>query len=329
MNNQNEETSHVPAISIIVAIYNAENYLNRLVESLINQTIKDIEILLINDGSTDNSGKLCDDYAAKDSRIKVFHRTNHGIAATRQFGLDHVTGTYVIHADSDDWLDLDMLEKMYEIAEKEKADMVICDYQMEYRDKTKYVPQRLFAHDSSKIVDEFYNVTGALWNKLIRTSCIKHYNIDFMKGIDFGKEDRFFLMRLVKNPLKIAYCPNVSYHYDKHSNGSCITGHISVQKVYNHVFFCQKMLELGFDGPFLCAQEIFTACLAIRLKAYSPEDFTRVFSHLRKTSIFGNQFAAFHLCLIVWVALHINYRFAEKLMDFKLWYRRNIRKVEA
>ena len=321
-----------PSVSIIVAVYNAEPYLHRCMDSLLTQTLSDIEILLINDGSTDNSGTLCDEYAAKDPRVKVFHRTNHGVAATRQFGLEHVSGEYVIHADPDDWLDMDMLEKMYKTAEMEKADLVVCDIKIEYENKTVYLKQYFSSSTPSQIVVEYLNNHhGSCCNKLIRTSCIKKYQIDFIDGINIG-EDRIFNLRLLQNPLKVANCPNTFYHYDKYSNSSAYT-HLNTSQntVFKHVPFIQKMHEykpVEYRGYGIAIIEVPIAYMSIQTRAYSSDDFSKIFSHLKTTPILTIPNIPFYMRLIVWSAFHINYRTAELLFAFKQWFRKNIKGIK-
>ena len=99
----------MPLVSIIVPVYKAEQWLHRCVDSILAQTMTDFELLLINDGSPDKSGEICDEYAAKDSRVRVFHKENGGVSSARQMGLDNVTGEYVIHCDPDDWIEPNML----------------------------------------------------------------------------------------------------------------------------------------------------------------------------------------------------------------------------
>ena len=117
-----------PKISIIVPVYKAENYLHRCVDSILTQTFSDFEVLLIDDGSPDKSGYICDEYARKDSRVRVFHKENGGVSSARQCGIDNAYGEYTIHADPDDWVEPTMLEELYAKAMDEDADMVICDY---------------------------------------------------------------------------------------------------------------------------------------------------------------------------------------------------------
>lgn len=95
-----------PKISVIVPIYNAEKYLHRCIDSILNQTFTDFEVLLINDGSTDSSGSICDEYAKKDSRVRVFHKENGGVSLARNIGIDKALGLWTLFVDSDDWLDL-------------------------------------------------------------------------------------------------------------------------------------------------------------------------------------------------------------------------------
>ena len=321
---------NIPAVSIVVAVYNAEPYLHRCMESILNQTLHNIEILLINDGSTDNSGQRCDDYAAKDSRVKVFHRTNHGLSATRQFGLEHATGTYVIHADPDDWLDLDMLEKMFEIAEKEKADMVICDYINEYPHSNQRVCQKPSSTDSNEVlIALFDSLHGSCCNKLIKTQTIHQYNISFPEKLNYG-EDKVFNIQLLQHPINVAYCSSVAYHYDQYTNPSSFTRSITPEMTFQRVEYIKKMREYQHTSLItigIYSAEFGAALMAIRTKAYSPPEFFSVFKQLASAPILRLPNIPFHMRLIVWTAFHINYRTADMLMAFKLWYRKRIKGI--
>lgn len=110
-------------ISVIVPIYNAEQYLEKCIDSIINQTYTNFEIILVNDGSTDNSGSICDEYAKKDSRIRVIHKENGGLSSARNVGLDNANGEYVSFVDSDDWIEQDMLETLYNSCEENNAEI--------------------------------------------------------------------------------------------------------------------------------------------------------------------------------------------------------------
>mgnify|MGYP001251132114 CR=1 FL=1 len=111
---------------------------------------------MVDDGSPDHSGAICDDYARKDDRIKVFHKLNGGVSSARQYGIDHAIGEYVIHADPDDWVESSMLEELYNKAKEEDADMVICDYYMNYENKQVYKKQEPSSLDHRTVLKELF-----------------------------------------------------------------------------------------------------------------------------------------------------------------------------
>ncbi len=118
----------MPKISIIVPVYNVENYLKKCLDSIVNQTFKDIEIILINDGSTDNSLNICKEYAKKDHRIRLINKPNGGLSSARNVGIDLSTGEYLGFVDSDDWIALNMYEKLYNLCKIFNADISQCKY---------------------------------------------------------------------------------------------------------------------------------------------------------------------------------------------------------
>lgn len=128
----------MPKVSVVVPVYNIESFLPRCLDSLIQQSMKDMEIFLIDDGSTDNSGLICDEYASKDSRIQVIHKSNEGLAAARNDGIDLSTAPYVMFVDGDDWVEPEFCEKPYVAAVSEDAEIVIFDAGIEKKGK-KYI----------------------------------------------------------------------------------------------------------------------------------------------------------------------------------------------
>lgn len=211
-----------PAISIIVAIYQAEAYLHRCIDSILSQTEKDFELLLIDDGSTDKSGLICDEYALIDNRIRVFHKNNEGVSATRQFGIDQSRGKYSIHCDPDDWIEPDMLMIMLEKAESDNADIVFCDMMLEYARMSKLCKQSPPSLDSKSLWNViYYPLSAGLCNKLIRMDSYSKYNVHFANEITYG-EDLFIMLQLLRHPLRIAYIPKAFYHYDRHSNSKSL-----------------------------------------------------------------------------------------------------------
>lgn len=212
----------LPKISVIVPVYKAEKYLHRCVDSILNQTFTDFEVLLIDDGSPDRSGEICDEYAKKDSRVRVFHKENGGVSSARQCGLDNSRGEYVIHADPDDWVEPDMLECLYSKVKQDDADMVICDYFINLSHKEIYHSQKPDSLDSDSVLKGlFLYLHGSCWNKLVRSKCIHKYKIKFNPELSFC-EDLNYNSSLLLNDIKISYLPKAFYHYDQFSNDSSI-----------------------------------------------------------------------------------------------------------
>ena len=179
-----------PLISVIVPIYNAENYLHRCLDSILAQTLTDFELILVNDGSTDCSGKICDEYALKDNRIKVIHKSNGGVASARQMGVDNALGNYTIHADPDDWVEPTMLEELYKKAIEKDADMVICDFYVQTCNTCITRTQRISeeSSDATLLALLSHKLHGSLWNKQIRLECYKKFNIRFLEGLNFCED---------------------------------------------------------------------------------------------------------------------------------------------
>ena len=160
-----------PKISIIVPIYNAEYQIRCLLDSLLLQTWSHFEVLLINDGSTDESGAICDAYAEKDHRFKVIHKENGGVSAARQTGIEAVSGEYVIHADADDWVEPEMLHDLYEKAILADADIVFCDFYVENNGNSVYRKQEPPSFSPEVVLRAmFQRLHGSCWNKLVRRS---------------------------------------------------------------------------------------------------------------------------------------------------------------
>ncbi len=130
-------------VSIIVPVYNAEKYIRRCLDGILAQTFTAWEAILVNDGSTDSSRQICDEYAARNGRFCVIHQPNGGVSVARQTGIDNATGDYTIHCDPDDWMETNMLEEMVGTAEATGADIVICDYYSDTRYERTYGSQNL------------------------------------------------------------------------------------------------------------------------------------------------------------------------------------------
>lgn len=205
----------MPEISIIVPVYNAELYLSRCLNSIAMQTFEDFEVILINDGSKDKSGEFCDEFSAKDSRFRVIHQINRGVSGARQRGLEAVTGKYIIHADSDDWVESNWLEELYRRAEETESDIVICDFWKDFSKKSEYVSQGLNSYNHHSVLREALigKLFCYLWNKLIKRSVITSASIDFVSPDLLVYEDVLFICRILNRECKISSVPKGLYHY--------------------------------------------------------------------------------------------------------------------
>ena len=225
--------NETPAISVIVAVYKAENYLRKCLDSLRAQTFKDFEVLLVDDGSPDGSGAICDEYAARDPRFRVFHKENGGVSSARQFGMDHARGEYTIHADPDDWVEPDMLAELYAKARADQADMVICDYYVDRGGRSRRVDQRPSALDHETVLRElFQQLHGSCWNKLVRRACYSDYDIKFPLELSFC-EDLYVNAALLLHPFKVTYLSQAFYHYVQQGNENSLVRSYS-EKKYDH-----------------------------------------------------------------------------------------------
>lgn len=255
-----------PKVSVIVAVYKAENYLRRCVDSLLAQTFKDFEILLVDDGSPDRSGEICDEYAAKDSRVRVFHKSNGGVSSARQCGIDNACGEYTIHADPDDWVESTMLDDLYYKAKEDDADMVICDYYAEERDKIEYIRQKPSALDCETVQRElFQRLHGSLWNKLIRRVCYKKGNVKFPIDLNVS-EDLYVCLLLLETIQKVVYLPKAYYHYDRFSNANSLTKECGVKEYCQHVKLLALFKERGFNHK--CCREYNTYWAMVAYEAF-------------------------------------------------------------
>ena len=187
-------------ISIVVPIYNAEKYLNKCIDSLVNQTKKELEFILVNDGSTDNSEKIIKEY--KDKRIKYFKNNNQGIGKTRNFGIEKATGKYIMFLDSDDYLDKDACNELYETAEKNKLDMVVFDFYRVEPDGLKEVIINDFKASSLKENPNLLiDINLGPCNKLYKREIITKHKTKFVEDLKY--EDAPFVAETIKNSKKI------------------------------------------------------------------------------------------------------------------------------
>lgn len=205
-----------PIISILSPCYNVEQYLPQCIESIINQTYKNLQIVMIDDGSSDGTWNVLQKYADKYSRIEVYHQENQGVASTRNNLLDKVKGDYVLFVDSDDWIEPDMVEFLVEKSLTHQADIVICgmvkndaipnkEYTEELLDQETTIKKFLFHKDLS----------GSLWNKLVKTSLLQEIRFD--ARISYG-EDALFCWDALQRTRIVVQTDRQLYHYRMNEN---------------------------------------------------------------------------------------------------------------
>ena len=203
-------------ISVIVPVYNVEKYLDRCVKSILNQTFTDFELLLLDDGSTDFSGNICDKYAEKDSRIIVKHKKNQGVSATRNLGIDIAKGKYIVFIDSDDWIEIDYLEKMYLKIEEMKVPLLITGH-VENRNNitvNPFISNKEKVYKRKEIQLEFLKQEKFMWtiyDKIFSRKLIGEKRFDDTLKI---AEDMYFLWNILKKTEDVGYVPLYKYHYD-------------------------------------------------------------------------------------------------------------------
>lgn len=218
-----------PLVTISVPVYNVEKYLNQCLDELVNQSLQEIEIILVDDGSTDKSGSICDWYASIDDRIVVVHKKNGGLASARQAALEIAHGEYFCACDADDWVERDMYEMLYSKAKETNADVVSCDYFANYPNN-KEVEYRCMA-PLGESQDLFHDTLSGrfphmIWNKLIRRSVFSEYNIYWENGINQG-EDFLMTLKLFQHHLKLSHVPQCLYHYRRVIDGASYTNNIT------------------------------------------------------------------------------------------------------
>lgn len=216
-----------PVVSVIVPVYQAERFLARCVDSILAQTLADIEVILVDDGSTDASVAICDRYASADSRVKVVHQPNRGVASARNAGLEAARGEYIIHCDADDWVEPQMYQILYERASATGADLVSCDFIREYGDRSEVDPQLPSTITPYGMILGILDVDiyGSVWNKLVRRDVILKADLRFDTRLSVY-EDQCFLCLLLKHLAKIEHISQPLYHYDCHSNPDSLLGKV-------------------------------------------------------------------------------------------------------
>lgn len=250
-----------PCVSIIIPIYNKEQFIKRCIDSICNQTYQNLQIILIDDGSTDQSGSICEEYAKKDSRIEVYHTENKGVGQARNYGLSKVNGTYIQFVDSDDYITKNATEVLVKTMQDSSVDMVVCGYMKKFNNffipNGKMERYRVYSNSEyliKTLKDPGHHYYGVLWNKLYYADTIKKHSILFDDTVDLGEDFIFNLdyikhissVKVIRNKLCVYSCEtpdslsrtserNIESSYKELSNR---------QKIYQKYVECFQFLNL-------------------------------------------------------------------------------------
>lgn len=227
------------SVSVIVPVYNVEKFIDKCVQSIIDQTMTDIEVVLVDDGSTDNSLARCKRWAKNDARVKAYHQENQGVSVARNLGIEKSTGEYIAFIDSDDWIEPNYLEVLYNAASKKKADISICGFYFDYpdevvarghfekdmefngRDEISQIQIQILAKNMSKIKNNSGDRIGAPWCKLFNASFIKENNLSFVPNLK-RSQDVVFNLYALEQANKIVYTNQPLYHYLINPDSVCV-----------------------------------------------------------------------------------------------------------
>lgn len=263
--NNVREVNMLPLISVIVPVYNVEEFLPRCMNSLLRQTYRNLEIILVDDGSTDNCSSLCDEFAKQDKRIKVIHKTNGGLSDARNAGMKVMTGEYVSFIDSDDWINIHFYEVLMDVMKKEDCDIVQCEREILYEEKGEfgsdiadYNVETYEAKEALELLIEEKRFKQVVWNKLYKRENIR---LEFAKGKT--NEDEFWTYRIFGEADKIAYV-NVPMYYYFQREGSIINSLYSLKRLHAIEALVERYQYMQDRYPALtdkAAFSVYCACL--------------------------------------------------------------------
>lgn len=277
----------MPKLSVVVPVYNAEQYLDQLIMSLRQQTLKDLQIILVDDGSPDGSGRICDRHASEDDRILVIHKANGGVGAARNDGLDAATGEWLYFCDSDDYLEPDALEKLVRTGDREQAEVVFGDVVMLSGEKREllHFHKEAFVTGDREVKDRLARTVfgrqycylppeggpakccyGGPWNKIARRSLLDREKIRFDLSVRGICDDLLYSMHLFAGAKRVAYEPVVVYNYRLLGNSITHTYKPQIVGINAAIFAAWEgfMARYGQAGQFRQAYHVF---VIRRLKA--------------------------------------------------------------
>ena len=264
-------------ISIIIPVYNVESYIDRCMESILAQDYENIEVLLVDDGSNDNSGYLCDKYAQKDNRVKSFHKPNGGVSSARNFGIAHAEGKYISFVDPDDWLERDTYKNIIEKFD-ENTDAVFFSYYEDFDDseRIEHNPVKSGKVSSKEalfncLIGMGYGYFTSVWNKVFRKSALDRTGVEFEKYSI--AEDELWLTKVLNNFGDVYLLPEKYYHWYQRQGSALRAGHFkkwySALEAKKLVADCLKGQDRLYD---LACAKLYDNTFDIAWQAYAAGD---------------------------------------------------------
>ncbi len=236
-----------PMISVILPVYNGEDFLERCIDSILNQTEPNLELILVDDGSTDASWAICDRYAREDARVRVLHKPNGGLSHSRNAGIALARGQYLAFVDADDWLEPEMYQRMLRAREEESCDAVACGFRRVYRDRCEpetFEKEATLRHDGIRGLAEDLmkaRVFGSVWRWLYAREAVMRCRYD--EEVRYG-EDLLYNLEFLKHADCIRLIPDVLYNYNK-TNENSICARSEYDPDARYTLLLQKQLKLN------------------------------------------------------------------------------------
>ena len=264
-------------ISILIPAYNAERTITRCLDSVFSQTVKNYEVIVVDDGSTDSTYAICQSFLSRTDKMKLYTQTNEGISKTRQKLVDLASGDYLQFVDADDWIEPKMIENLNSILLQKRYDIIISDFFVDYIKKTVYSFQKPTSLNTVSLIKDLSSsrLIGALWNKLISS--------DLLKGVDFPNlqycEDWCICAKLFQKTDLLFYNHNAFYHYDCRSNNSLVRN-ITKESFKYRIQYINYLKEIEFDKLHkreFNSQVADIAYTAIVYRIYSKTEFMEIF----------------------------------------------------
>lgn len=315
----------MPKISIIVPVYNIQNYLSRCIKSIQSQTFNDFELLLINDGSTDNSGEVCDTYSNKDSRIRVIHKSNEGVSSARNLGIQNAKGEFITFVDGDDWVETEYLEQLYFNIKDLGCDVAVCggcdiDEQGKKLRSYAFEKKQVLQSEETELYDWPY-FTYVIHRMLIKKSLIE--DVVFDTNLPNGEDTLFLTEVFLKAQNGISFIPYIGYYYFIRSDGASLHN-IYSKKKFSAIIAYEKRIKIMKDSglsmqtswynSFLLEVYLLYGYIVQHPEFYSRDHADILFNYLKEYKAYADAIGSSRKFKILYYFMIHN----QKLLEYKL-----------